>query len=503
MSARPNLRALAARLGIANGYTSALDQRWVETRDSTREALVHALGHPAEDERRAAESLAALDAAARRTPLARERVVTWNHPDAARLPVRWPAEAPARARYELEAVDPEGGVERAGGEIERGAPLPWSGPSGPGLGRVRLRLGWPGGEANAEQTLYAVPERCIGLDERLGDRGAFGLWTSLYLLRSDRNFGFGNFADLESLLDWAAREGAAFVGLNPLHALASPPRSPCPYLPQSRLFREPLYLDPLRTPEWDASPQTRRLADAAAGPLAALRSAERLDVGAVEAALRPIWRALHHTFVRDAQRGASERGRAFDRFVSGQGRALEDFVTFRALAEDRVARGLSDDAGDWPAEWRDPRSAAVEAFRRSHADALAFHRWIQFELDRQLGGLADRARKLGMPIGLYTDLALGSHAGGSDVWANGALFARGVTVGAPPDAFSQAGQDWSFPPLDPTRLEDGGYGFWWRLVDGALAHAGALRLPKAPTCTTQRPRCWACWRWPAGGAMRW
>jgi 4-alpha-glucanotransferase len=485
VSARPHLRALAARLGITEGYRSALDERWVETSDTTRAALVSAMGWPGDDERTAEESLHALLAEERTRPLDPERVVVWNAESARVLAPGWPEGAPTRIRYQLALGDSSDPADQAGrtrpieGWIERGGTLSLPSLEGPGVHSLRLRLAWPGGEAEALQRLFAVPDRCIDVDERVGPAGAFGLWTQLYLARSERNWGFGNFGDLASILDWAAESGAAFVGLNPLHALASPPSSPCPYLPQSRLYRNPLYLDPECTPEWERSSAAHRVAGSLREDIEKLRRADRLDIDAVEEVLRPVQVALHAEFVRTDRDRGTPRGRAYARYRAQEGEALAQFATFRALADHLGTQGVPGDWPCWPEAFRDPESPAVDAFQRAHAEEIDFHAWVQFELDRQLAGLGDRARELGLPIGLYTDLALGSGAGGSDVWAHARLFARGVTVGAPPDAFSQAGQDWSFPPLAPGRLAEGGFSFWWRLVDGALAHAGALRLDHA------------------------
>lgn len=483
MSHRGRLRALANRLGVTGGYRSAIDERWVETPDTTREALVTAMGFACDSERAAEDSLRGLEGRARGRLLAPERVVRWD-PDRSPLVVpSWPADAPPRVRYEVELElapdDPDGKSLAGDGWLERGESAVLPRRPGPGVHRLRLRLAWPGGAAESSQELFVVPGRCVDVESRVGPAGAFGLWTHLYLLRSATSWGFGHFGDLGRLVDEASRMGAAFVGLNPLHALESPLESPCPYLPQSRLYRNPLYLEPERIPEWGESGEARALARDRRAAIETLRAADRLDAAAVERTLDPVLRALHAEFSRRHRDRETERGRAYARYLAREGESLANFATFRALGRHFRSQGLPEDWRRWPDGHRRPEGPEVEAFRRAHAEEIDFHSFLQFELDRQMSGLAQRSRERGLPIGLYTDLALGSHAGGSDVWAHGALFARGATVGAPPDAFSQQGQDWSFPPLVPGRFAEGGFGFWWRLVDGALSHAGALRIDHA------------------------
>jgi len=480
VSDRPALRELAARLGINDEYESALDSRPVWTSDRTREALVAAMGHDGSTEAAARASLAALDADG--GPLLEsERVVGWESEGVRSAALAWPSGAPQRVRYELE-IGPEDDASariRGGGWLTRGEVVPLPAPKGPGILKLDLRLTWEGGACQAGQRIVATPHRCLDVDEVVGPGGAFGLWTHLYSARSGDNWGFGNFEDLRTLVDLAAGNGAAFVGLNPLHTLPWPPGTPSPYLPQSRLFLEPLYLAPERIPEWDRCSSARQLAAQSGAAIEALRRSARLDAGAVERVLRPVLALLHAEFARRHAGGDSARGRAYARFVSGHGTTLRDFATFRALAEHFTASGTGPDWRRWPAAYADPASGAVSRFREEHADEVAFHAWLQFELDRQLGLAAERSRSEGMPIGLLTDLALGSDPGGSDAWAHRDCFARGVTAGAPPDAFSREGQNWSFPPLDPARLGRGGFGLWWRLLGAALAHAGALRLDHA------------------------
>src|SRR3954454_19837604 len=77
------------------------------------------------------------------------------------------------------------------------------------------------------------------------------LAVQLYGVRSSRNWGMGDFTDLERLIELAADLGAGGIGLNPLHALFDDRPSDCsPYSPNSRLFLNALYIDVERLPEY-------------------------------------------------------------------------------------------------------------------------------------------------------------------------------------------------------------------------------------------------------------
>ncbi|MEI9813230.1 MAG: 4-alpha-glucanotransferase [Acidobacteriota bacterium] len=101
---------------------------------------------------------------------------------------------------------------------------------------------------------------------------------------------------------------------------------------------------------------------------------------------------------------------------------------------------------NWPEQFQDPRSHAVEEFAREHSADVRYYKFLQWQLDRQFAEVQDHARSCGMKIGLYHDLALATDQFGADLWANRPFFAKGARVGAPPDELAPSGQDWGFPP---------------------------------------------------------
>ena len=95
--------------------------------------------------------------------------------------------------------------------------------------------------------------------------------VSLYGVRSARNWGCGDFTDLRALVDTLAPAGAAFIALNPLHAIPNrQPYNTSPYLPLCSLYRNYLYLDVERVPGF--LPE-----DAPREEIAALRATEFVE----------------------------------------------------------------------------------------------------------------------------------------------------------------------------------------------------------------------------------
>ncbi|GLY86391.1 4-alpha-glucanotransferase [Actinoallomurus iriomotensis] len=333
----------------------------------------------------------------------------------------------------------------------------------PGDHAVHARLG----DRTASAPLLVAPPRAPDPGVR-----AWGFMAQLYSARSRGSWGLGDLADLRSLARWSAQDlGAGFVLVNPLHA-AEPaaPIRPSPYLPVSRRFTSPLYLRPEDVPEYaGADPDLRRRVDELAAPARARdHTADILDRDAVWAAKGAALELLY------ALPRSPGREAAYAAYREREGEALTAFATWSALAEFHGA-----DWRSWPAPLRDPASAAVAAERERLADRVGFHSWLQWLLDEQLASVQSAARAAGMPIGVIHDLAVGVDPGGADTWAYQDLFAQGITVGAPPDAFNQRGQDWGQPPWHPQRLAGSGYAPYRAMLRHVLRHAGGLRLDHA------------------------
>ena len=466
------LRALADRVGIIDEYVDQTGKERRVTSDRTRRALLTAMGFEVATERAAAESLDNLREREGRRLLPPVRVTTNAGASVAvTLPRAWTS----RADWEVELENEQGETTRAVGRatnVGRGrVEVTLEEPLELGYYTLRVTASARGQTARGTQRLIVVPDKCASPETLLGGTRVVGLTANLYTVRSARNWGVGDMGDLRRLVEWAGEIGAAFVGVNPLHALRNRGHDVSPYGPVSRLFRNVLYLDLDAIPEMAESAEARTLTAQARSRIEDLRRGSRVDYAGVMAVKRPVLEALYRSFVEHRATNR-QRGRAFARYVESQGPPLEDFATWCAIDESRNGQPWQ----SWPVEMRDPRGPAIAAIREKHRERIEFHQWLQFELDRQLGETQARAREMSLPIGLYPDLAIGAAADGSDTWMYRGLFLEDVSIGAPPDPYATAGQNWGLPAIDPHRLAEDGYSYWIRLVRAALRHAGALRI---------------------------
>jgi 4-alpha-glucanotransferase len=322
-------------------------------------------------------------------------------------------------------------------------------------------------EGQQSSAALIVTPSWVGLPARLGARKLWGLTTQLYSVVSHRSWGVGDLADLADLAGWAGAEhDAAFVLVNPLHA-AEPvaPMEPSPYLPTTRRFANPLYLRVEQIPEYAYLNAPTRAQIDAIRTEAADDDADHIDRDRAWTAKRAALEILRHAGL------APGRQLAFAAFCRREGDALTDFATWAVLVDEHGV-----DWHEWPDDLRHPHNEAVTRFRTEHAEQIDLHRWLQWVLDEQLDVTQAAARRAGMALGVVHDLAVGVSPNGSDAWARQDDLARGITVGAPPDAYNQIGQDWSQPPWRPDRLADQAYEPIRELIANVLRHAGGLRV---------------------------
>ncbi|MEU8744077.1 4-alpha-glucanotransferase [Streptomyces parvulus] len=438
-----DLTRLAALHGVATSYRPSPDR----TVPASATAVTLALAALDVDTSTPVAVRAALDAreGELRARLLPPTVVVWSGgPEPAAL-----AALPEGTRL---CVDTEQGESR-----EDAGRLP------PGVHRLTATA--PDGRT-ARAHLIVAPDRLPAPPGR-----SHGLLVQLYSLLSRRSWGMGDLGDLRELADWAGRAlGAGFVQVNPLHAaVPGAPSDPSPYRPSSRRFPDPVHLRVEDVPEYAyvTDPERARTLAREADRLraAVLDDGALIDRDAVWELKRGALDLLHEVPLGPGRRAA------YCDYLAEQGTALEDHATWCALAEVH-----GPDWHRWPEELRDPRSAATDRARTELMDRVDFHSRLTWLTDTQLTAAQHTAREAGMPVGIVHDLAVGVHPGGADAWAQRHHFARGMSVGAPPDAFNALGQDWGLPPWRPDRLADSGYAPFRALLRGLFRYAGALRV---------------------------
>ncbi|AXI40585.1 4-alpha-glucanotransferase [Sulfitobacter sp. SK011] len=299
-------------------------------------------------------------------------------------------------------------------------------------------------------TVIVAPKRLPQVQSLTQTDRLWGLNFALYGIRSDRNTGLGDFEDLAEMSEIAGTEGAAFVGINPIHNMGYFDKTAIsPYSPSHRGFLNTSYIAIDQIPGLEGG----------AEPLAfdELRRAVAVQYHDHKHTHNAALETLFGRFQAEADTKAQN---AFARFVVNGGAELQTFAQFEVLS-----KNFGTDWRDWP---NDPAVPPKEQ--------LGFHMWLQWVADTQLGRAQTRAVAAGMPLGLYLDLAVGPRRDGAESWCERDTIAQGVSVGAPPDHLSPEGQNWDLAAFAPRKLQAQRYAPLRRILSQTMHHAGVIRI---------------------------
>ncbi|WP_147674838.1 4-alpha-glucanotransferase, partial [Vulcaniibacterium tengchongense] len=302
-------------------------------------------------------------------------------------------------------------------------------------------------EHGGGQTRLAVaPRRCFGVADACGEAAPrrWGVVAQAYSVRGADDAGIGDAGGLARWIERIADAGGDAIALSPMHAARAHPAHFSPYSPGDRRFLDPLYAAPARVL---GEAFARAALDEAglAEEFARLQAQPLVDWPRAARAKWRWLRALHRRFAGapDALR------RDCAAFAREGGRALEQYVRFAAA--DAGGEGADDDA------W-------------------ALQRFAQWLAARSGASLQAQARARGMAIGLIADLAVGFDPHGSEAAAWPGAVLRGLTLGAPPDAFNADGQVWGVTGYSPAGLRDLGYAPFLELLRATMRDRGGLRI---------------------------
>ena len=329
-------------------------------------------------------------------------------------------------------------------------------------------------------SLICAPPQCFEPEAIKDGRRLWGIAAQLYTLRSQGNWGIGDFDDLKLMIRWAASHGAGFIGLNPLHALspADPERS-SPYSASSRHFLNVLYISVPAVPEFgDCAMARERFGEPSIiTRLGELRARDHVDYRGVAEFKLEILELLYRDFCDRHLESDSDRARIFRAFVGAGGDPLQAHARFDAI--DRYCRATFATASgwfNWPEGLRDMNGPEAARFAAEHPREVEFHAYLQWIAHEQLVSAQALARELGMPIGLFGDYAVGASPSGSETWSDHTSYRMGAEIGAPPDPLALKGQGWGVPPQDPSVMLAQGLQGFVRLIRSNMGYYGALRL---------------------------
>jgi len=327
--------------------------------------------------------------------------------------------------------------------------------------------------------LIIAPSSCYKPEALLQGQKVWGISVQLYCLRSDNNWGVGDFSDLSFLVEKLAKQGAQFVGLNPIHALyPANPNACSPYGPSSRRWLNFIYIDVTALDGYQQASTQAVVNDIDFQQK--LQKARSTDLVDYELVTELKLNALEKVFAHQNSQYLSKNtklNKIFKAFVVEGGESLKTLAVYDALQESLVAQQKP--SSGWPVfpkELSDFYNPAVKTFSKKNAKRVKFFLWLQWQAALQLEQANQVAEQNKMSIGLYRDLAVGVSEGSAEIWGNKELYCTKASIGAPPDILGPLGQNWGLPPMDPEKLYEQQYQPIIELFDANMRATGALRI---------------------------
>ena len=326
-------------------------------------------------------------------------------------------------------------------------------------GYHRLILETPG--KTTESMIISAPSKAFQPQNK--NTKIWGVFLPLYALRTNQNWGAGDYSDLEKLIRWVSRKNGRIVGSLPLlPSFFNNEFGFSPYTPASRLFWNEFYINIDHIPEIKQCPRALALltSNEVQEEISALRRTRQVEYTRLLSLKRTILEELCACFFSEKPLRYAD----FQHYVKSNQIVL-DYARFRAAGE---SHGIC--WHQWPAAMRNGRLSRGD-FSRKNERYYLYTQWLAQE---QINNLSREAEK--NKTCLYMDLPVGVHPFSYDVWSERSSFVLGVNGGAPPDPVFTSGQNWNFPPLHPNKIRQQGYRYLIRSLRHQLQAAGMLRI---------------------------
>jgi 4-alpha-glucanotransferase len=306
--------------------------------------------------------------------------------------------------------------------------------------------------------LAVAPRQCFRVADAAPARKLAGLSVQLYSLRGGHTEGLGDFAALAEFAAQASAAGIDAVAVSPTHArFAANPASISPYSPSSRFFLDPIYADPALAGMDISHPSD---------------GGDLIDWKEVQTRKFAQLRVAYGKTVEEIQRNGSFRS-----FCHDGGQRLFDHALYEALDAHFRSEG-KDTPKQWPHPFLNPRSREVQEFAERERTEIAFHLYLQW-LTAQSAHAAQTSAKDRMAVGIIADMAVGLDRNGSHAWSASHELMTGLSIGAPPDVFNTAGQDWGLTTFSPAALRASGYESFIATLRAGMQFAGGIRIDHA------------------------
>jgi len=314
-----------------------------------------------------------------------------------------------------------------------------------GIGYYQIKVTIDDTEDSGELIIY--PDKAYqSIDNKI-----WGISLQLYSLRSDDNYGIGDFNDLKQTIMYSSEQGADYVLVNPLHALFDDdPNRASPYSPSDRLCLNPLYIHIQDVPDYEHCLKAKALVKShlSLSELTTHKNDVYINYELITSYKYQVFFLLFNHFIKQHSVNNTDYFKSFNDFKSKHGVSIKSYC-------------------DWVCNLENINN---------HYKNPDFVAYLQWQASRQFEKCQQFSIQCNMKIGLIRDLAVGCAQDGNEFQQSEHLFIKDASIGAPPDPWAQEGQNWGLPPIEPMKLKQSGFKHYINLLQSNMKHCGALRI---------------------------
>jgi len=309
-----------------------------------------------------------------------------------------------------------------------------------------------------------IHDEAFRRDAAKGFRRA-GVAIPVFSLRSEKGLGVGEFADLIDFGDWARGLGMRLVQILPIHDTTAAHNwtDSYPYSAISCFALHPIYLrlDVFKEAMPDA--WVERLEQKR-------RDLNKLDALDYEAVMRAKLELTQEVFDQHHDTIANDAG--LEAFIAEHRGWLMAYAAFCVLRDEHG----TGDFTRWGKDATFTRQLADSMWKKGakRRRRMLYWMWLQHELNNQLAAAVDHLHSHG--VVLKGDLPIGIDRCSVEAWSAPELFHIDAQSGAPPDYFSEEGQNWGFPTYNWERMREDGYAWWQARLSHLARYFDAFRI---------------------------
>ena len=275
----------------------------------------------------------------------------------------------------------------------------------------------------------------------IGIKPHHGIAIPLFSLHSANSFGIGEFTDLTLLIDWCASIGFDVIQLLPINDTG---RGISPYSSLSAFALHPIFLGLASLPH--VNEHLFLMEELKIIPKFSF--VPHVDYARV---LEYKERFLRHYYLLVGPQLIQSE--SYQHFIQ-TAPWLKGYAAFKILKK----RYHWSSWETWPETERLPTQTLLDFLAFHEQDEFNWYCFLQFLCDQQLK--AAKIHAFQKQIFLMGDIPILIDRDSADVWMHQDLFDLRYSAGAPPDIFSEEGQNWGFPIYNWKAMEHDGYQWW-------------------------------------------